>query len=353
MTCPRCGLKISLSSPSRCPRCSQPLHPPFDQSARITKLAQSPETLSPPSLEDEEWPDLNDPPFSPVQRALSTTPPRSVFIPTDSFAVSTVIEMGRRMPPLKRTLLLAATAVVLLGLILGGTIFTVRALTEQGHPSGRPSAGNNPNTAGVTSTTARATAKTTATRAATATVVGPASTPTSPPQPVTIFSDPLTSNAKGWTSPDGCSFQSDGLNVNGSAQCVAPVTAADTVNISVQMKTVRTSTLGGAGIGFRISQDDSSERYTFFLNFNGDCVAEDQVTHTNFFDKSCPSAHQGQNAVNTLLINQSGAHMDFYVNGTFVGSANDSRLATGEVALEGTRGKQSVIFTNFTLTTLQ
>ncbi len=356
MTCPRCGLKIGPSSPSRCPRCSQPLHPPFSQTARITKLAPgSEETPAVGSFDGEVWPDLDDPPISPVQLALRTEPPRSVFMPPDAFAVSTVIEIGRRKPMLKRTLLLAATAAVLLGLILGGTLFTVHALTGQGHASGRPSVRTGPNnTSSVASATARPTATASLTATTTPVAQGPVTkppvTPTPAPKLVTIFSDALTSNVNGWTTPAGCSFQSDGLHVTGVSECIAPVTAANTVNISVQMKTVGLS-LGGAGIGFRISKDQTTHQYTFYLYFNGICVAQDLVTHTNYFDTPCPSAHQGMNAVNTLLINQSGAHMDFYVNGKLVGSASDATLGTGEVALEVQKNKQSMIFTNFTLTT--
>lgn len=350
MTCPRCGFKIGPSSPSRCPRCSQPLQPPFSKIARITKLAPGPEAIpGVDSFNGEVWPDLDDPPISPVQRALSTEPPRSVFMPPDAFAVSTVIEIGRRKPMLRRTLLLVATAAVLLGLILGGTLFTVHALTGLGHASVRPSVTTSPNnTSTVASATARPTATTTP--VARAPVTKPPVTPTPVPKLVTIFSDPLTSNVNGWTIPVGCSFQSDGLHVTGVSECIAPVTAANTVNISVQMKTVGLS-LGGAGIGFRLSKDQTTHQYTFYLYFNGICVAQDLVTHTTYFDTLCPSAHQGMNAVNTLLINQSGAHMDFYVNGKLVGSASDATLGTGEVALEVQKNKQSMIFTNFTLTT--
>jgi hypothetical protein len=308
-------------------------------------------------LENADWPDLDAPLMPPIQRPYSAEPPRSRFSPSDAFAVSAVIQIGRRMPVPQRTLLLAATAVVLLGLILGATLFTVRALTGRPHASGRSVVSTVPNSpssipSATASRTAAATATATSTSVGTGPVGNPTSTSTSAPRLVTIFSDPLTSNAKGWIDSDGCTFQSNGLLVTGMGQCIAPVTAADTVNISVRMQTVA-QTMGAAGIGFRVSKDDTSQQYAFYLTSNGTCVAEDLVTHTYFFNKSCSSAHQGANAVNTLLINQSGAHMDFYVNGTLAGSANDATLSTGEVALEGQKGRQSMIFTNFTLTSWQ
>jgi len=353
MICPRCGLKITISSPSRCPRCSQPLHPPFSDNSRVTKLAPVSEaTPSVDSFEQEEWPDLNRPPISSLGIPFRAKSPRSAPKPSDAFAVSAVIEIGRRMPPLQRRLLVAVTAVVLLGVVLGGTVFTLRALTGHSHAPGGPSASTRLHSP-TSAASATASAASTATASATKTPVrSPTVTPTPVPQLVTIFYDPLTSNAKKWVTQDGCSFQSDGLHVTGMAQCIAPVTATDTVNISVQMKTVALS-MGGAGIGFRVSREDTTHQYAFYLSASGFCQAEDLVTRKNFFATDCSSAHQGANAVNTLVIDQSGAHMTFYVNGTLVGSANDATLATGEVALEGQSRKQSVIFTNFALTTWQ
>jgi hypothetical protein len=93
--------------------------------------------------------------------------------------------------------------------------------------------------------------------------------------------------------------------------------------------------------------------YSFLINSNGTCTASDYVTDVIFFNNtSCSAVAQGANAVNVLNINQSGAHMDFYVNGTLVGSANDGTLSTGGIALQvGTN--TSMVFNNFVLTQLQ
>jgi hypothetical protein len=110
----------------------------------------------------------------------------------------------------------------------------------------------------------------------------------------------------------------------------------------------------GAGIGFRIPGGGGDDQYDFLISSQGTCTASDGVTDATLFNNtSCTAIAQGQNAVNMLTINQSGAHMDFYVNGTLVGSANDGTLSTGGIALEVHGHGAPVIFNNFVLTALK
>ena len=184
--------------------------------------------------------------------------------------------------------------------------------------------------------------------------LGPSPIPaTATPQLVTIFSDPLTGNTNGWPVQNGCSFGSTGYDVDGGSQCLAPVMAGDTVNISVQM-TYAGQDFGGAGIGFRIPSGQLSPQYSFFISSIGACVAKDQSTNTTFFDNlSCSAVNKGSHATNTLAINQSGAQMDFYVNGSLVGTGDDATLSGEGIALEVNAIGPPVVFTTFVLTEWQ
>jgi hypothetical protein len=170
---------------------------------------------------------------------------------------------------------------------------------------------------------------------------------------VTIFSDSLTSNVNGWPVQAGCSFAGGGYTVSAGVLCQAPTPAQpDTVNISVQM-TGLSSGSQSAGIGFRIP-GAGDDQYNLLISSQGTCTAADDVTDAILFtNTSCTAVAKSQSAVNTLTINQSGAHMDFYVNGTLVGSANDGTLSTGGIALEVRGHTGSVVFNNFILTTVQ
>jgi hypothetical protein len=170
---------------------------------------------------------------------------------------------------------------------------------------------------------------------------------------VTVFFDPLTSNTNGWPVQSGCSFAGGGYSVSAGAWCQAPVTATDVENISVQV-TGTTPTFQGAGINFRIAGGAGDDpMYSFYISA-GVCRATDNMSENILFtNTACTAVAAGKNAVNTMTINQSGAHMDFYVNGTLVGSADDGTLSTGGIALYVRHGAATVIFTNFVLTSAQ
>jgi hypothetical protein len=369
MTCPRCGQQLPPASLKRCPQCGQPLYAPANQPSRITRLAPTSGELAPRgrTLDEEEgeeaWPDLSIPLLGdpgPRRRSWSTTFPLS--------RPPTWLIMPPRSEGSRRLVGVILVAALILIAISGGTLLLVHNLHDStaSAPPGRPNTAQGLNNLNATSTPSVASA----TSVPTNTTGLPASTPAAPipttpptsvatptsvstPQLVTIFSDPLTSNTKGWPVQNGCAFGSSGYSVSGGAQCVAPVTAQDTVNISVQM-TNTSLNFAGAGIGFRIPTGQSQQQYTFDIYSEGFCMATDVVTNTTLFNNlACSAVVQGDNAVNTLAINQSGAHMDFYVNGTLVGSANDATLSGGGVALEVHKHGPTVVFTNFILTTLK
>jgi hypothetical protein len=112
------------------------------------------------------------------------------------------------------------------------------------------------------------------------------------------------------------------------------------------------ASFSNAGIDFRIPTTGDDDYY-FVISSPGTCTASDDLTDVIYFNNtSCSAVATGVNAVNTLTINQSGAIMDFFVNGTLVGSANDGALTTGGIALRVGTGS-SMVFNNFVLTQLQ
>jgi hypothetical protein len=362
MICPRCGLNIGASPLSRCPQCGQPLQAPAGRPARITRvLADTVATDQGSSAEPEVWPDLYGP--EPVEIALGQETAHSVFRPPEAY-IQLPAGLTGAVAPLgfitgrRRTLMAVLVCVVILGLVLGGVLYLAGSHGRGSAPtsgSRKLSPGlttrSAPTATSIPTATSAPTASPTLAPIATATPV-PAPTATHTPVLTTIFSDPLTSNAHGWTTSDVCSFVSSGYQVSAGAQCIAPVTAATNVNISVQMHTGAVA-IGGAGIGFRIPTGQLTEQYTFYVYTTGICIAQDVTTHTTFFTTVSTAVNKGKNATNTLTIDQSGAEMTFYVNSIAVGGATDATLGGGEVALEAVSGSQPFIFTNFTLTTLE
>lgn len=357
MNCPRCGQKIPTTSFGRCPKCGQPLYAPLTQPSRVTKVApESDWTKTATSVDQEGWPDLTSP---------SVTQPETGQL--DPASATGRLPSGGRSRRLWGIVLAAAVVLIV---VSGGTLLLAAGLHQRETPPKAEVGTKTVQKSRVTATSTHAAATAVATntsRPASSPVPtqpsggNPTANPTRPPtavasstpQLVTVFSDSLSGNSNGWPTDGGCSFANGGYKVDSGSQCLAPVTATDTENISVQMTSV-VWTFERAGIGFRISSGQSGQQYSFYISSTGTCVAEDQVTSNTFFDNtSCSAVHQGVNAVNTLAINQTGAHMDFYVNSTLVGSADDATLSGGGIALEAQKHGTAVVFNNFVLTVWQ
>jgi hypothetical protein len=360
MTCPRCGQKLPLATISRCPSCGQPLYAPAKHPSRITKLAPT-STLAPileqaplpmPLDEDNAWPDLTVPRLGEPEASRSES--AGMFPPPSR--LSTWLLMP---PPRERSRQLVGivvAAALILSVISGGTLLLINSLRQHSTASHAET----PNTTLGSSATATGASSASATGLPTPTPVSqppggqPTAAPTTAPRLVTVFSDPLTSNTNGWPVQNGCSFAGGGYSVSAGARCLAPVTANNTTNISVKV-TGTTPTFQGVGIYFRIAGGAGGDpEYSFYIYSGGVCRATDTMSAGTLFNNiACTAIAEGQNAVNTMAINQSGAHMDFYVNSTLVGSADDGTLTGGGIALYVRHGGARVIFTNFVLTTVQ
>jgi hypothetical protein len=365
MICPRCGLDIGTNSLSRCPQCGQPLQAPMGQQSRITRVLsdEEPTGQSEPTR-SEAWPDLYE--SVPVEMALGQESTHSVFHPAavhdkppERFSPAAGFFSPSLRAVNRRNVIIAVLAgVVILGLVLAGALYLARGHSPATASHGRthnertgPLASATSGSSTATGASGTPTASPTRQQSATSTPV-PAPTASLTPQLVTLFFDPLTSNAHGWPTGEGCSFVSTGYEVSDGAECIAPVSAADSVNISVQMR-FSTSGFEVGGIGFRIASVHPPKQYTFYVSSNGYCIAQDTSTHTIFFNTVSSAVKKGSGATNTLMVDQNGAHMTFYVNSIAVGSATDATLGAGMVALEGYSDDNGVIFTDFTLTTLK
>jgi hypothetical protein len=367
MTCPRCGQKLPPAPVSRCPSCGQPLYAPVKHPSRITRLASTstlapiPESESPPLPLDENraWPDLTTPRLG--EPEASGRESASSFRPPSRPSTWLLMPPSRERP--RQLVGMVVAAALILVVISAGTLVLVNSLRQHGSASHA----RTPNTAQESNATATGVSSASATSVSTndagpptATPVSqppgrqPTAVPTAAPHLVTIFSDPLTSNVNGWQVQTGCSFAGGGYTLTAGAVCMAPVTASDTTNISVQV-TGTTPTFQGAGIEFRISSGAGDDpKYSFYIYSGGICRATDDMNDKTLLNNtSCTAVAEGQNAVNTMAINQSGAHMDFYVNGTLVGSADDGTLTGGGIALYVRHSGATVVFTNFILTTVQ
>jgi hypothetical protein len=314
---------------------------------------------------EESWPDLNVPRLG--EPGEATQHEYDSMLPPSRPSTWQFTPPSRARP--RQLIAIVAAAALILVVISTGTLLLVNGLRHRATASLEPTTNtaqnSNPTSTGgsgsgtatgaaTVSSTGGPNGQPTATTAPSGPTRQPTTAPTSSPQLVTIFSDPLTSNTNGWPVQNGCSFTGGGYSVTAGAVCMAPVTATDTENISVQV-TGTTPTFQGAGIYFRIAGTVGDDpQYSFYISSGGVCRATDTTGENTLFDNTaCTAVAQGQNAVNTMAINQSGVHMDFYVNGTLVGNADDGALTSGGIALYVRHGGARVIFTNFVLTARQ
>lgn len=167
-----------------------------------------------------------------------------------------------------------------------------------------------------------------------------------------LFSDPLTSNANGWSDTSGhCFFQDNAYYIENGFICYAPAGNFGDANITVQAKQVAGSIRYGYGIVFRRTSTgnwyefdiDSNRHWAFFKSVNG--------TESTIVDFTSNSAIKGGlNIVNTLLVQAKGSHFVFSVNGAEVGEADDTAFSSGQSGLSAGGPDVEVAYTNFEIT---
>jgi hypothetical protein len=166
-----------------------------------------------------------------------------------------------------------------------------------------------------------------------------------------IYSSNLTGNVSDWASGNGCSAQSDGFHITASVACYHDVNASvGDAKISVTAEQISGDTASSYGIAFR--RTSTGNAYVFRIDSNGDWSFGKGVngTITPLQDITPNSViHSGLNTTNTLEVDAKSSHFDLFVNGTKVGSADDSTYPSGAYGLLGQDGAEAV-FTNYKVT---
>ena len=163
-----------------------------------------------------------------------------------------------------------------------------------------------------------------------------------------VYQNALTSSPSGWTTDSHCSFSSDGYHIQGGYICYAPIDQQGNVDVDVKVSQLSGDNSSGFGVVFR--RASQGNYYSFRVDSGGDWAAfVCQNSSCNSMGGSTDSAIQtGLNATNEVRVIATGSHFDFYVNGTKVGSADNSTFSSGEVGLSGADGAE-VVFSNLTI----
>lgn len=353
MQCPSCGLDLGNTFAANCPRCGQSLaQAPAPGPYGAYGSAPVPPASPTPSVEQPGMPYGASTPQWPVYGAPATPPPP--------------IQAGYGQPTPGYNQQAAGYNTPAPGYNTP-TAYAPLAQQPYGYPGGMPPAPPAPKqnknvliigaivavlvVAGIGAVFALGGHKGTSTLTPTATIAKthpiPTATSTSASGGV-IYQNALTSSADGWTTDSHCSFSSDGYHIQGGYICYAPINQQSDMDVSVQVSQLSGDASSGFGVVFRRASQgnyysfriDSGGEWAAFVCQNGNC--------NSLGGSSNSSIQTGLNATNTLRVIAVGSHFDFYVNGTKVGSADDSTFSAGEVGLSGADGDE-VVFSNITI----
>jgi hypothetical protein len=169
-----------------------------------------------------------------------------------------------------------------------------------------------------------------------------------------IYSDPLNGDSRsGWTNDSNCFFGSGGYHIKASFICYAPANqTGDGVT------TVTVSQISGPityGYGLVIRRVSKGNYYEFQIDANGKWLFTKVVngTSTDIVKFTANAAiKKGLNQPNTLSVTAQGSHFIFSVNGTQVGTADDSTFTSGGTGLFGNDGIE-VVFTSLSIEKLK
>ncbi|HEX5546291.1 MAG TPA: hypothetical protein VFX24_02720, partial [Ktedonobacterales bacterium] len=148
-----------------------------------------------------------------------------------------------------------------------------------------------------------------------------------------VYSNTFSSSADDWTEiPQHCFLANDGYHAAGGYYCTVPVAEQDNVDVSVNVRQVSGPTNWPYGLFFR--QQDKDNDYAFMITSNGEwvflkCLNADCTTPVYFTANS--AIKPGLDTTNTIEVRATGPHFVFFVNGTQVGSYDDTALTFGKV----------------------
>lgn len=330
MQCPSCGLDLGNTFAANCPRCGQPVtqSPPAGAYGAFGSAPTPPPTPV-PTVEQPGMPYGATAPQWPAQPGYGQPTAGYGAPPAYSPAAQSPYGYPGGMPPAppapKRNNNALIIGAVIAVLVLGGVAVFALSGGKKGTVSTTPTA-----TATRTQATATATATTSQTGAS------------------VVYQNALTNSPSGWTTDSHCSFSSDGYHIQGGYICYAPTDQQSDVGVDVQVSQLSGDSSSGFGVVFR--RASQGNYYSFRIDSGGEWAAfVCQSGSCNKLGGASDSAIQtGLNATNELEVDAAGSHFDFYVNGTKVGSADDSTFSSGEIGLSGADGDE-VVFSNLTI----
>lgn len=168
--------------------------------------------------------------------------------------------------------------------------------------------------------------------------------------PGVIYQDALNGSTKDkWANDSNCFFGSGGYHINAAFICYAP---ADTTGDAVT--TVTVSQISGPityPYGLVIRRVSKGNYYEFLIDANGKWLFDKVVngTSTDIVKFTADKAIKtGLNQSNTISVQAKGSHFVFSVNGTQVGTADDSTFPSGETGLSGNDNIE-VVYTNLVI----
>jgi hypothetical protein len=142
-----------------------------------------------------------------------------------------------------------------------------------------------------------------------------------------------TGDDLGWSNGSHCFLKNDGYHVKDDYVCFGPGSTSGDVYVKVDMKQVSGSIEYPSGISFRWQGEGASEiHYDFGITGDGRWVFakcnHDACDRLVSYRRDS-AIHMGIDSTNTLELYAKGSHMDFWINGKAVGSADDSSDASG------------------------
>lgn len=174
-------------------------------------------------------------------------------------------------------------------------------------------------------------------------------TPASSPTATVIYGATFASDATGWSQDAGhCFLGTGGYHAAHGYTCFAPIGQQADVDISVKAQQVSGPTTWGYGIVLR--HQGPGNTYAFMIDSNGKWVFAKCAGSNcdNLVDFTANDAIKGGlNTVNTLEVKAVTSHFDFFVNGTKVGSFDDSTFGSGELGVVASGEDIECVFTDF------
>ena len=169
-----------------------------------------------------------------------------------------------------------------------------------------------------------------------------------------IYQDSLNGSTKDqWANDSNCFFGSGGYHINAAFICYAP-----TDKVGDAVTTVSVTQISGPTTypyGLVIRRVSPGNYYEFLIDANGkwlfDKVVNGTTTDIVKFTPN-PAIIAGLNQANTLSVQAKGSHFVFSINGTQVGTADDSTFPSGETGLSGNDNIE-VVYTNLIISNVK